>query len=102
MEAQEQRIHQVHPLEPVEPQVNHPLMKVAEELVANLRLKMELVEGEVLTFPLQQLVRVPVVQVVNLRELGLRLKEAGEVVHQMFLQNRRKMEVEANQLEQKM
>ena len=30
--------------------VNHPLMKVAEELVANLRLKMELVEGGVLTF----------------------------------------------------
>ena len=102
MEAQEQRIYQVHPLEPVEPQVNHPLMKVAEELVANLRLKMELVEGEVLTFPLQQLVRVPVLQVVNLRELELRLKEAWEVVHQMFLQNRRKMEVEANQLEQKM
>jgi len=95
-------MNQVHPLVSVEPEVNHPLTKVTEELVANLRLKMELVEGEVLTVPLQQLVRVPVVQVVNLRELGLRLKEEGEVVHQMFLQNRRKMEVEANQQEQKM
>jgi len=100
--AQEQQMHQVHPLVPVELEVNHPLTKVTEELVANLRLEMESVEGEVLTVPLQQLVRVPVVQVVNLRELGLRLKEEGEVVHQMFLQNRLKMEVEANQQEQKM
>ena len=73
-------MNQVHPLVSVEPEVNHPLTKVTEELVANLRLKMELVEGEVLTVPLQQLARVQVVQVVNLRELGLRLKGEGEAV----------------------